>query len=93
MEKSIYTPYSQVLSKKLKEMREAAGLTQRELATKWRTEQAIIVRLEHGQRRLDMIEFYLLCKLLKLDPTAMATEVFKGWRTIDSMRKKERGKM
>lgn len=87
MEKSIFTAYYPILTKKLGELREAAGLTQRQLAKRWKTEQTTIDRLEHGQRRLDFIEFYLLCKALRVDPVKVATEILKKCQALDRQRR------
>ncbi len=83
MEKSIFTAYSPILSKKLREMRKAAGLTQRQLAKKLKTEQAIIVRLEQGQRRLDMIEFFLFCRTLGVDPRKVSADLYNECLAVE----------
>lgn len=90
VEKSLFTAYSPILSKKLKEMRKAAGLTQRQLAKLLKTEQAIIVRLEQGQRRLDMIEFFLLCHALELDPRKVASELYTECLGAEASTQKDR---
>ena len=43
-------------------MRKAAGLTQRQLATKMGREQSFVTRIEHGERRLDVVEFVTYAK-------------------------------
>jgi transcriptional regulator with XRE-family HTH domain len=50
------------------EKREAAGLTQTELADKLGEYQSFVARLESGQRRVDVIEFLELAAILKFDP-------------------------
>ena len=47
--------------------REAAGLTQVELATKLGEYQSFVARLESGQRRVDVVEFLELSELLGFD--------------------------
>jgi transcriptional regulator with XRE-family HTH domain len=54
VEKSIFTKHYQALTKRLREMRKHAGLTQRELAARMKTLQTVIARLEQGERRLDL---------------------------------------
>ena len=49
--------------------REAAGLTQAELAEKLGEYQSFVARLESGQRRIDVIEFLELASILGFDPT------------------------
>jgi transcriptional regulator with XRE-family HTH domain len=48
--------------------REAAGLTQTQLAEKLGEYQSFVARLESGQRRIDVIEFMNLASELGFDP-------------------------
>jgi transcriptional regulator with XRE-family HTH domain len=48
--------------------REAAGLTQTQLAEKLGEYQSFVARLESGQRRIDVIEFLELASKLGFDP-------------------------
>ena len=48
--------------------REAAGLTQTQLAQKLGEYQSFVARLESGQRRIDVIEFLELATILGFDP-------------------------
>jgi transcriptional regulator with XRE-family HTH domain len=48
--------------------REAAELTQTELAAKLGEYQSFVARLESGQRRVDVVEFLELANLLGFDP-------------------------
>ncbi|WP_081593559.1 helix-turn-helix domain-containing protein [Rhizobium mesoamericanum] len=47
--------------------REAAGLTQVDLAAKLGEYQSFVARLESGQRRVDVVEFLQLSELLGFD--------------------------
>nr|WP_210333008.1 helix-turn-helix transcriptional regulator [Rhizobium sp. RHZ01] len=60
--------------------REAAGLTQVDLATKLGEYQSFVARLESGQRRVDLVEFLELSDLLKFD----AVEVLEAIAQIPS---------
>jgi transcriptional regulator with XRE-family HTH domain len=51
------------LAAKLREAREAANLTQREVARRLTIPQSTISELENGQRRLDVAELLLLAEL------------------------------
>ena len=67
MRKSTHSPeYVEVLQT-LVSMRKAAGLTQRELAKKLKREQSFVWRIEHGERRLDVVEFHWVCNALGFD--------------------------
>jgi len=50
--------------------REAAGLTQSDLAAKLGEYQSFVARLESGQRRVDVVEFIELAELLGFDASA-----------------------
>lgn len=52
----------------LVEKREAAGITQTELATRLGEYQSLVARLESGQRRVDVVEFLDLAMILKFEP-------------------------
>ena len=47
--------------------REAAGLTQAQLAEKLGEYQSFVARLESGQRRIDVIEFIEIARVLNFD--------------------------
>lgn len=51
--------------------RNELGLSQRELAQLLGKPQSYVSKYERGERRLDIIEFLDLCKVLKLDPSAV----------------------
>jgi transcriptional regulator with XRE-family HTH domain len=58
------------------EKREAAGLTQTELAAKLGEYQSFVARLESGQRRVDVVEFLELASILGFDPHQVLDELF-----------------
>lgn len=55
-------------------MRQKAGLTQRDLAKKLGREHSFVWRIETGERRLDVIEFYWICQALGQD----ASHIYAG---------------
>jgi transcriptional regulator with XRE-family HTH domain len=59
----------------LKSARKAAHLSQEELASRLKTSQTVIARIEIGERRIDVIEFIDLAKVLRLDPRTLLTEL------------------
>lgn len=45
-----------------------AGHTQRDLAKKLGREHSFVARIEQGERRVDLVELYLICKTCKTSP-------------------------
>ena len=52
----------------LVESREQAGLTQRDLAARLKRPHSFIGRIEAGERRVDVIEFIEIARVMGLDP-------------------------
>ena len=52
----------------LVESREQAGLTQRDLAARLKRPHSFIGRIEAGERRIDVIEFIEIARVMGLDP-------------------------
>lgn len=55
--------------------REAAGLTQRQLAERLRKDPATIARIETGERNVSMLEFMLIARALGQDPTRLVSRL------------------
>ncbi len=51
-------------------MRKRAAMTQRDLAEAVGREQNYIARIETGQRRVDLVEFVILCRACQVEPAA-----------------------
>ena len=83
MDKTIYSRQGQCLRESIAELRRQAGLTQRQLATKLRREHNLIGRLELGERRLDVVEFYWLCKACGADPEKKAAALMRSLARIE----------
>jgi transcriptional regulator with XRE-family HTH domain len=65
-------------------VRERAHLTQRHLAQKLRRERSLVGRLELGERRLDVVEFYWVCKACNVDPEKEARALMRHLKGADS---------
>lgn len=48
--------------------RRKAGLRQKDVAKKMKEYQSWVARLENGQRRIDVTEFFKLAKIIGFDP-------------------------
>ncbi|MBA4191186.1 MAG: hypothetical protein C0467_24665 [Planctomycetaceae bacterium] len=64
MDKSIHTREHGVLVALLKEAREAANLTQIELAKRLKQSQSFVSKMEAGERRLDLVQLRTVCLAL-----------------------------
>lgn len=61
----------------LVQARKAAGLSQQELASRLKTSQTVIARIETGERRVDVIEFIDLARALRTDPGTVLDELMQ----------------
>jgi transcriptional regulator with XRE-family HTH domain len=67
MQKSIYTQQHQRLRELLIEARRKAGLTQAQVAERLGKPQSFVAKYEGGERRLDVIEFLAVAKVVGVD--------------------------
>jgi transcriptional regulator with XRE-family HTH domain len=65
-------------------LRAKAGLTQRQLAGKLNRERSLVARLELGERRLDMVEFYWFCRACEADPAKESANLMRQLEAIQS---------
>jgi transcriptional regulator with XRE-family HTH domain len=68
MGKSIHSPQHQKLRELLIAARKKAGLTQAEVALRLGRPQSFVAKYEGGERRLDVIEFVTVARIIGLDP-------------------------
>ncbi|CAM4338927.1 Predicted transcriptional regulator [Yersinia intermedia] len=61
---SIYSDEYQSVIKSLRDQRIAKGITQESLASALGRPQSFIAKVENGERRLDVVEFVHIAKLL-----------------------------
>jgi len=83
MQKSTFSSHYNIFKTKLVTMRKAAGLTQRQLAKRLKREHSFVSRIELGERRLDVVEFYWVCQACDQDPKSIYDELYllnkSGW--------------
>ena len=60
----------------LKMWRENVGLTQQEVAFRLKKPQSFVAKYESGKRSLDVAEFFLLLKALRLAPDAALNRIY-----------------
>ena len=75
MAKTLGTEQHKALVAMLVAKREAAGLTQTELATALGEYQSFVARLESGERRIDVIELIELARVLNFDAPELVRAV------------------
>lgn len=79
VQKSTFTRLYASFKRRLVELRRAAGLTQRQLAARLQRERSFVARIEQGERRLDLVEFYWICRACGADPRKEAAEIMRGF--------------
>ena len=83
MEKTIYSRHVEAFRAKIVAIRMAAGLSQRQLAKKLRRVHSVIAHIEQGQRRVDTLEFFKICKACGASPAKAARELMEIYEKID----------
>jgi transcriptional regulator with XRE-family HTH domain len=68
VKKALYERSYAAFTELLKEERKNAGLTQAALAKKLRRPQSYVSKYERGDRRLDVIEFIEVARVIGFDP-------------------------
>ncbi|WP_027246635.1 helix-turn-helix domain-containing protein [Phaeobacter inhibens] len=67
MAKTIRTNGQLALVRALVEARQNAGLSKQQLAAKLKRHQSFVARLESGERRIDVVEFTVLARVIGFD--------------------------
>jgi transcriptional regulator with XRE-family HTH domain len=68
MEKSTHTPEYKLVRSELRAIRGAAGLSQRDLASRLKVPHSWVAKVESGERRIDVVEFSWLVSACGSDP-------------------------
>lgn len=69
--KSLHSPEYAALREMLVAARRKARLTQQEVARRLKRPQSFVAKYEGGERRLDLIEFIEVSKVLQSDPVKL----------------------
>jgi len=70
MQKSVHSEQYRKVLDWLIAARKAAGLTQQQVADRLGKPQSFVAKYEGDERRLDVVEFVTIAKLLKADPAS-----------------------
>lgn len=68
MNKTIHRPEYKVLLKWLISKREQKGISARKLSAQLNSAHSWVSKIESGERRLDLLEYVKICKVLEIDP-------------------------
>ena len=71
-----------MICQRLVEIRNKAGLTQRALAEKLNREPSVVAHYELGQRRIDLAEFYRICKACGANAHKEVADLMKAFDQI-----------
>lgn len=74
MDKSIYTDDHERLCRRLRALREEAGLSQVAVASALGVSQSFVAKYEGGDRRLDLLQLREVCEALGIKLSALAAE-------------------
>jgi transcriptional regulator with XRE-family HTH domain len=75
--KSLQSPRHKRLAEIVAKQRQAAKMTQADVAKKLGRHQPFVANIESGQRRIDVVEFLQLSAAIDLDPVWAIREVLK----------------
>ena len=75
--KTIYSPIHERMLAMLLAARRKAGLTQVEAAALLGCRQTFLSKIERGERRLDVIEFMVICRAYGADPSTIIEALSK----------------
>jgi transcriptional regulator with XRE-family HTH domain len=81
MPKSVFTDAYRSFRTALIALRKERGISQVELAARLGKEQPFISRVERGERRIDVVEFYAIAQALGVDPATAYAKVIEGFPT------------
>ena len=79
MLKTIHSQQSSLIREALKGIREKAGISQRELSRRLNREHTFISKCELGERRVDIAEFYWICKTCDGSPKNEIEKLVKAF--------------
>lgn len=82
MKKTIYSKQASFIAERIRFIRSKAGLTSRELSKALGKGHSFISNCEVGERRIDMVEFYWICKACGASPHEEALALMKAFDKI-----------
>jgi transcriptional regulator with XRE-family HTH domain len=92
MKKSVHTPEYASLRSELRAAREKAGLSQRQLATRLKVPHSWVAKVETGERRIDLVEFWWFVSACGNDPVALSGKLIQQFSDQPIRPKRHRSK-
>jgi len=78
MKKTLHSKESELLVAKVIEWRKKAGFkNQREFAKALKVANGTVAKIELGERRIDFVEFFHICKTCGVDPSRSASKLMR----------------
>lgn len=74
MTKSLHSREHKALIEQLVQLRQEAQMTQRQVAKRLKVSHSWMAKVEGGERRLDVVEFFWLCNAMGVDPAKAAAD-------------------
>jgi transcriptional regulator with XRE-family HTH domain len=92
MEKSVHTSEFAALRAELRNLRDSAGLSQRELAANLKVPHSWVAKVETGERRIDLVEFCWFAWACGVEPVDAASRLLKQFNRPRSRRPDKGGR-
>jgi transcriptional regulator with XRE-family HTH domain len=92
VQKSTFSDLYDLFRTRLVRMRKDAGLNQRQLALRLGREHSFVSRIELGERRLDVVEFFWVCRACGQDPDLVAAELMREFADLEGPARKRRSR-
>lgn len=90
MARSTHHRHYQAFLAQLRELREAAGITQTALGEALGNTQTFVSKFERGERRVDAVEFVEICEALGADPVDVLAQYVARRNAVAATGKKVR---
>jgi transcriptional regulator with XRE-family HTH domain len=78
LRKTLRSRGHRILIEVLVTARKAAGLNQRDLAARLKRPRSFVGRIESGERRIDVIEFIEIARVLEVDPRQLFAKILNS---------------
>jgi transcriptional regulator with XRE-family HTH domain len=78
IDKTVHSPDQAAFCDVMIGARKAAGLTQQALAVRLKKPQSFVAKYEGGERRLDVVEFVAISRVIGADPIKLMTTFVSG---------------